>query len=189
MHEKSALNLTKELKGKAVLASDTAEKLGDIEDVIIHPLDGRVLGVILNAVDDGPRLLAARDFLIGKDAVMAVSSAAVYSAESREPFAEGVNASELVGASVVTEDGKLLGQISEVYVSVFRPVIAYRIAGSTLQRFFGGGFFLPGNAPRAYAPDGRRVIVPAEAEDSLAVESLTEALESQVDMARSQRKD
>jgi hypothetical protein len=47
-----------------------------------------------------------------------------------------------------------------------------------LQRFFGGGFYIAGNVPHAYSSDGVRMIVPDDTENSRAVESLAEAIQS-----------
>ena len=90
-------------------------------------------------------------------------------------MAEARRVSE-VGSNVVTEDGDLLGRISEIFIRVDKPQAVYRITESKIQKLFGRGFFLPGNTALSYAPDGARMIVPADTEERYAASSLAEAL-------------
>jgi sporulation protein YlmC with PRC-barrel domain len=92
-------------------------------------------------------------------------------------MAGGVRAlDEMIGSNVVTENGELLGRISEIYIRVDRPQAVYRVTESRIQKLFGGGFFLRGDATRSYARDGARMIVPADTEERYAASSLAEAL-------------
>jgi hypothetical protein len=81
----------------------------------------------------------------------------------------------MVGTNVVTEDGKLLGRVGEVHLSLETPRVTYRVAESTLQRFLGGGFYIAGDLPSAYSRDGVRMIVPPDTEERYAAESVDEA--------------
>jgi sporulation protein YlmC with PRC-barrel domain len=83
---------------------------------------------------------------------------------------------EMIGSNVVTENGELLGRISEIYIRVDKPQAVYRVTESRIQKLFGGGFFLPGDAARSYAQDGARMIVPADTERRYAASSLADAL-------------
>lgn len=172
------LNVAGDLKGRAVLKSDTGEKLGQVEDLIIHPTNGYVLGVSLRSMEGSSVALAAGDCIIGPDAVMVAAGALRPATDTGHALAGGVNSGAIVGAIVVTEDGKLLGRVSEVHVSEKFQIAIYRVVESTLQRFFGGGFFLAGNLPLAYSLDGARMIVPSDTEDKHARPSLAEAVES-----------
>jgi sporulation protein YlmC with PRC-barrel domain len=171
-----AMSVAKELKKMSVINGGTGEKLGEVEDVLIHPTEGRVLGVSLRAPDGQARAISVRDFFIGPDAVMATGDARLEPPDQSGTLADGVPARELLGTNVVSADGKLLGQVSDVFISLDQPRAAYQVANSTLQRFFGGGFYLAGDVPRAYAPDGARMIVPEDVEHRFAVSSLGEAL-------------
>jgi uncharacterized protein YrrD len=176
MAESRVMSVTKELKGMSVISNSTGEKLGEAEDVFVHPTEGLVLGLGLRGPDGRARAFTVRDFFIGPDAVMANEDARLESPEQSAELAEGVSSRELTGTNVVSADGKLLGRVSDVYISLDHPRAAYHVTHSTLQRFFGGGFYLAADVPRAYSPDGARMIVPEDAEHRLAVSSPGEAL-------------
>jgi uncharacterized protein YrrD len=171
------LNVAKDLRGMPLLAVDTGAKLGEIRDVIIQPVGGRVIGVVVRALDDGEARLRMSDIIIGPDAVMTSWESFEYAGDRAVELAGGVRAiDEMVGSNVVTEDGDLLGRISEVYIRADKPQVAYRVTESSIKKIFGKGFFLPGDAARSYAPDGARMIVPADTEERYAVSSLGAAL-------------
>jgi uncharacterized protein YrrD len=171
-----ALNVAKDLRGMALLAADTGARLGEIRDAIIQPAEGRVMGVVVRTPDGDELRLRIGDIIIGQDAVMTSWVSFEHAGDRAGEMAGGVRAlDEIIGSNVVTEDGALLGRISEVYIRADKPQTVYRVAESTMQKIFGGGFFLPGGATRSYAPDGARMIVPTDAEDRYAVSSLAEA--------------
>jgi len=181
-NESRNLNVAKELHGMTVLNAGSGEKLGEVTDALINltqgPTQGQMIGIALRTPEGEMRALATRDFFIGVDAVMAAKEARFETLGQSEALTGGVPAHELVGANIVTEDGKLLGRVSEVYISTEQPQAVYHVAESTLQRFFGGGFYIAGNVPRAYSPDGVRMIVPDDTENSRAVASLAEVIQS-----------
>lgn len=166
------------LRGMAVLVTDTGERLGQVEDVLVHPTRGVVLAVMVRGEDGELRTLGVSQCSIGVDAVMASAGRT----PTREPvdgaLQDGVLAlRDLVGSNVVTDQGKLLGRVSEVLVSSERPVVAYRVTDSALQRLAGRGMALPGCAAEAYSTDGTRMIVSARAEAEFAKASVSDALE------------
>jgi len=171
------LNVADDFKGMPLLAADTGAKLGEIRDVIIQPTEGRVMGVVVRTSDGDELRLRISDIIIGQDAVMTSWESFEIAGNYAGEMARGVRAIEqIIGSKVVTEDGNLLGRVSEVYIRVDKPQAVYRVAESTLQKFFGRGFFLPGDVARSYAPDGTRMIVPADTEERYATSSLAEAL-------------
>lgn len=175
MSKVKTLNVGSDLKGMTVLASDTGEKLGEVIDAIIHPVEGRVLGLTLRTGEGERRVISSQDFFIGVDAIMSPQGARLRTLDQTGDLAEGVEAlGGIIGTNVVTEDGKLIGRVSEVHILADRPQAIYRITESSLQRFLGGGFYLPGDVPRSYSPDGVRMIVPADTEERYAVSSLEE---------------
>jgi uncharacterized protein YrrD len=171
------LNVASQLKGMAVLRRDTGDKLGSVVDAVVDPAGGRVLGINVQSAEGEVCVLGTPDFLIGQDAVMVTRAEPVLGGETEGGLESGVSAARgLVGTNVVTDDGRLVGKVSDVYISAERPRLAYRVTGSALERFFGGGFFMGGDVPRAYSPDGARLIVPADTEDRRAARSAAEAI-------------
>jgi uncharacterized protein YrrD len=175
--EVRTLNVAKDLRGMSLLAADTGAKLGEIRDAIIQPTEGRVMGVVVRTPDNDELRLRIGDIIIGQDAIMTSWESFEHAGDRAGEMAGGVRAlDEIVGSNVVTEDGDLLGRISEVYIRVDKPQAVYRVTESRIQRLFGRGFFLPSVATRSYAPDGARIIVPADTEERYAASSLAEAL-------------
>ena len=176
MHEKRIINVDKDLKGMSVLKVDTGRKLGEVSDAVIHPLEGKILGIMIRTPEGGDRILLSTNFLIGADAIMADARAKFEEIPSNK-LERGILAlGAVVGTNLVTEEGSLIGRVNEVYVSTERPYAVYRIVESTLQKFFGGGFFIPADVVRAYAADGVRMIVPADLEDRYAASALEDAM-------------
>ena len=170
------MNVEKELKGMTVLRSDTGDKMGEVSDVIVHPVEGKVMGLIVRTDQGQERALATRDFFIGKDAVMAEAGARFIEEGAEDRLEGGVPAmGEIVGTNVVTDEGKLLGRVSEVHISLEAPRTVYRVTESTLQQFMGGGFYIAGDLPSAYSRDGVRMIVPAGTDERHAVVIIDEA--------------
>jgi uncharacterized protein YrrD len=175
--EVRTLNVAKDLRGMSLLAVDTGEKLGEIRDAILQPTEGRVMGVVARTPDGNEFRLRISDIIIGQDAVMTSWESFERAGERAGEMAGGVRAlDEMIGSNVVTEDGELLGRISEIYIRADKPQAVYRVTESRIQKLLGGGFFLPGGAPRSYAPDGARMIVPADTEERHAASSLADAL-------------
>jgi uncharacterized protein YrrD len=171
------LNVAKDLRGMSLLAVDTGEKLGEIRDAIIQPTEGRAIGVVVRTLDDDESRLRMADVIIGADAVMTSWESFEHAGDRARELAGGVRAvDEMIGSKVVTEAGDLLGRISEVFIRTDNPQTVYRVTESRIQKFFGGGFFLPGHVALSYAPDGARMIVPADTEDRYAASSLGDAL-------------
>lgn len=178
MSEIRTLNVIKELKGMPVLTA-RGEDLGQVWDVIVHPTEGNVYGIIIRTPEGRDCGLAARDFFIGASAVMAVKPAYLNEQGLTELMPDGVYAlRDLAGTKVITEDGQLIGQVSDVYIAADWPQAFYRVTDSVWQRFLGGGFFIAGDVPHAYSPDGLRMIVPADTRNRYAATSLLEIVDS-----------
>jgi uncharacterized protein YrrD len=183
MGEVRALNIEDKFKRMPVLRSDSGEKTGEVSDIIVHPIEGRVLGIVVRTKEGAHRVIATENFSIGTDAVMVSGGTPFVEEDQLRKMAEGVHAiRDILSTNVVTDDGRVIGKISEVYILLDIPRVIYRVAGSTLQRFLGRGFFIPGNLPGAYSHDGVRMIVPADTEDRYSTSSLDEAAKLLEDM-------
>ena len=176
MSENKFLNIAKDLKRRTVLISDSGERLGEVSDVIIHPTKGKMLGIEIENPDHQLGFLEAVHFTIGPDAVMAKKTIHFQESRTEENFGGGVRAlKDLIGTNVVTDQGKLIGKVSEVYTSLDGSSAVFHVAESTLQRFLGRGFYMAGDIPNAYSSDGVRLIVPSDTEDR-AGSSISEAV-------------
>jgi sporulation protein YlmC with PRC-barrel domain len=181
MNDTRTINVEKELKGMTLLATDSGNKMGEITDAIVHPIEGRVMGLIVRTSEGEERALAWPDVVIGRDAIMAREEAHFVEERIDHKLEAGVPAlGEIVGTNVVTDAGKLLGRVSEVHVSLESPRTGYRVTESKLQRFLGGGFYIAADLAAAYSRDGVRIIVPEGAEELFLVTTIDEALGAQL---------
>lgn len=107
-----------DLKGKAVVALDTAEKIGEVGGIYIRPEEKRIVGIRLRSPQFSDEMAISISSIrnIGEDAVT-IPSASLLQHPSGVAELSGVpDFDQLRGARVVTESGKLLGNISNVYL-------------------------------------------------------------------------
>lgn len=173
MKPNQPISFDSKLKGMSVLNSTTGARIGEVVDLILEPIEGRVLGIAVHTSDKEKRSLEVERIHVGDDAVMTTdpNPAALSFSGS---FEGGVLSSEIIGAKLVTEDGKLVGAIKELYLSRENMQLIYRVAESNLQQVFGGGFYISAEVPRAYAPEENRMIVPSDIEEHHARKDLKE---------------
>jgi sporulation protein YlmC with PRC-barrel domain len=110
-----------ELSGRAVIDIDAAEKVGTIEKLILDPDGRRIAGFVV--VRAGSGFPGSKDEVlidsstvhaIGPDAVTIRQSAVAGSDTSRlETLPRG---SDVIGRKVVSEDGRVLGKVSDVLI-------------------------------------------------------------------------
>src|SRR5688500_10041197 len=106
-----------DMRRMAVLNSGTGDRMGEISDIVVQPTEGRLLGIILKTSDGEESILPLASMRIGENAVMAETDAPLEVRSSSVTLEQGVAAAgRLVGANVVTDDGRLLGKINDVIV-------------------------------------------------------------------------
>ena len=66
---------------------------------------------------------------------------------------------QLIGAQIITEQGRLLGYVSEVLLRCDSKTTSYHVAVADWRRLFKLSFHLPGDAPHYYSPFGSRLLV------------------------------
>lgn len=171
MRDETKLNLSDELKGKAVLASGTSRRLGEVTDAVVHPTEGRLLGLAVLTPAGKEHILDADEFLIGRDGVLAADDD-IFGARGALVPREGAFAlREIVGASVVTDGGQLVGRVSEVRVPLRGGSVEYEVAQTGVQRLLGGGLRLSAAAPHSFSRAGSRLIVSAGEMEHVSPES------------------
>jgi sporulation protein YlmC with PRC-barrel domain len=167
----------KRLRGMVALDADTARKWGCVTDIVINPVKGTVMAPLFQTSAGDEYALAPEDFHIHNEAnaVIAFGSPVTEQAELTRLLGSGARAEgELVGSDVVTNDGCLLGRVTEVFLQQEPMRAIYHITSSLWQRLFGGGLYLAGNAPFAFSHVGSRLIAPDDAQQQHAFRSLTE---------------
>lgn len=178
MDQVKTLNVASQLKGMPVLILDLGLMLGQVEDAIVDPVEGMVLGLVLLTPGGQERWLAADDVLVfgTLGVVLMTEDAWLDTCRIQASLQGGIRVcGNLLGVEVVTNQGKLLGRVLEVYATEDELRTVYRVAPSRLQLLFGGGFFMAGNLPCSWLEKGRRLIVTAETIERQTFSSLEEA--------------
>src|SRR5687767_10288619 len=106
-----------ELIGRAVLSLGSANKLGQVHDLIVHPTSGEMVGLSVQISEQSHFLVSKSEIhSIGFDAVMVQSDQSLVPPDQSRLKAFPCAKNGLIGVKVITEDGKLLGEIANVYI-------------------------------------------------------------------------
>ncbi|HUR97740.1 MAG TPA: hypothetical protein VMZ26_06670 [Pyrinomonadaceae bacterium] len=149
------------LTAMTVLSLATGNKIGQILDLFIDPINGVLLGVTALLADGRVAgIMQDEIYNFGKDAVMVRSDESIVPLESGA-LAGGRQASKLVGTKIITESGDVLGHITNIFVTLKPPPhILYEARQSILDKLLGREFFLPASVGYALSDDGARLVVP-----------------------------
>lgn len=149
------------LTGMTVLSLASGNKLGEIRDLFIDPINGVLIGVTLSTPDGNVGELAYSEiYSFGRDALMVKEDQSVTQVgPDRET--PGQPASKLIGTKIITESGDVLGQINNIYVTLKPPpLILYEARNSILDKLLGREFFIPASVGYALSDDASRLVVP-----------------------------
>jgi uncharacterized protein YrrD len=149
------------LIGRAVVSRSTANKLGQVHDLIIGPSKGDLVGLSIRLPDENLRLVDYRDiYSFGQDAVMINSDNSAVSVQDSSLKALPLAKNNLTGVNVVTESGNLLGQIANVYTYLAQTLLLiYEVRSSILDKLLGHALFFPATQGRAMSEDFARIVV------------------------------
>ncbi len=152
------------LIGMTILSRATGNMLGKVDDLIVDPVKGTLVGLMVQAPDGSSRVLDYHEISsFGQDAVMAHSDSSVVLPEEGQSVGQPRAKSDLVEAKIITEGGKLLGQVANVFIHLAPPPLAiYEVRESVLDKLLGRGLFILASLGRALSDDAERIIVPNE---------------------------
>jgi uncharacterized protein YrrD len=147
--------------GRTVLSRATANKLGQMHDLIIEPVKGLLAGIAVSMVDGSLRYVEASEiYSIGPDAVMVNNDRSAIPPESSPVKALPLAMNKLAGVEVITEGGKVLGHIANVFIHLTEePVIIYEVRSSILDKLLGRSLFFPASQAHAFSADDARLVV------------------------------
>ena len=150
------------LIGRIVLSRATANKLGPIRDLVVEPSKGELAGLLVQMPDESLRLIDYSEiYSFGPDAVMINSDEAAIPAPDSPlkglPLARG----NLLGVKVITEGGKLLGNIANLYIHLAETsLLVYEVRSSLLDKLLGHALYFPASVGCALSEDAARIVVP-----------------------------
>ena len=147
------------------------DDVAEVRDVVYDSERGALLGFTLNkrAWFGGQLAELLPDdsvYAIGRDVVMIETSAALVQAnEAPDPVAHAAPQRNVVGASVLTESGTNLGEVTDVILALGRKVraVGYEVTGGGTERSAKAAntaWYIP--LPEQIAISGDALIVPDE---------------------------
>jgi uncharacterized protein YrrD len=162
------------LIGRPVLSRATANRLGQTHDLLLDPARGVLAGLSVQLPDATLRLVDYGEiYSFGPDAVMINSDASAVPVQESPLKVLPLAKLNLTGANVLTEGGRLLGQIASVYIRLAESLLLiYEVRASLLDKLLGHALFFPATQGRAVSADFKRIVVaedtPETADHSLA---------------------
>ncbi|MCA1557501.1 MAG: PRC-barrel domain-containing protein [Acidobacteria bacterium] len=155
------------LIGRAVLSRASANKLGQVHDLIIEPVNGSLAGVAVNMADGKLHYAEASEiYSIGPDAIMVNSDRSAIPSEGSPVKGSPLAMNKLVGVEVMTEGGKVLGQVANIFMHLAEePVLIYEVRSSILDKLLGRSLFFPASQGHAYSAADTRLVVKDDTEE------------------------
>lgn len=149
------------LAGMTVLSLSTGNKLGQILDLLIDPINGVPLGITVSLLDHRVAGIAHDEiYSFGRDAVMARTDQSITPLDTAF-WNNGQPAGRLIGTKIITENGDVLGRITNVFVTLKPPPrILYEGRHSFLDKLLGREFYVPASVGHALSDDAARLVVP-----------------------------
>jgi uncharacterized protein YrrD len=138
-----------------------------VHDLIVDPTQGDMVGLSVRTFDESHFLVNKEEIhSIGPDAVMVRADESLVSPDRSQVKKFPLAKNNLIGVKVITEDGKLLGQIANVYVHLeeVNSLFIYEVRSSILDKLLGHGLYFPASSACAFADDATRLVVSNETE-------------------------
>jgi uncharacterized protein YrrD len=105
-------------------------------------------------------------YSFGPDAVMINSDEAAMPAKDSPLNTLPLAKHQLIGANVITEGGKVLGQIVGVYIHLAETsMLIYEVRSSLLDKLLGHTLYFPASQGRALSEDAARLVVADDTEE------------------------
>jgi uncharacterized protein YrrD len=155
------------LIGRPIVSLETANKLGQVSDLLVHPLAGRLAGFSVQRLDESYALVSMPDVHdIGPDAIIVDRDDSLALTDD-SPVKTLPKAKEnLIGVKVITEHGQLLGNISNLYICFDKnPAFIYEVRSSLFDTLLGRAFYFAASLGCAFSDDQTALVVTGGPED------------------------
>jgi uncharacterized protein YrrD len=161
----------REVGGRPVVTLEGAEAVAEVKDVVFSHATARVVGFTLNKRGflGSPMkglLPWSRIAALGRDAVMIVSPSALGVGDEAMAQAAEAGDRDVIGATVMTDQGAALGEVTDVIVEVADEarVVGFEVHGPAVERGRAQATLLI-PVDDTLAVTGETLMVPAAAED------------------------
>jgi uncharacterized protein YrrD len=147
--------------GMPVLSRATGNKLGEVYDLYIDPMQGVLMGITIKAPNGKLGGIDYRNvYSFGRDAVMINDENHVTVLTDEWVAQHPHGKKHLIGTNVMTEAGNHLGEIGNIYVRLTQPpMVIYEMRGSMWDSLLGRGMFIYAANAGALSSNAERMIV------------------------------
>lgn len=144
-----------------VMEFQTREFVGKVADLIVVPTRGVSVGIIIKPNKKSEYSLSWNNIFLQGDTVFVHGE---YSEPEYFPPTSGIikASGELFGASIVTEEGKLIGHVRDVIFEPETMNLIYKFSAPGWRSVLRNEYFLAGNFPYAYSLFRNRLFVPSD---------------------------
>jgi uncharacterized protein YrrD len=155
------------LIGRAIVSLETANKLGQVSDLLADPLTGQLAGFSVQRLDESYALMSMIDVHdIGPDAIVVERDGSLVPSDESPVKTLPRAKDNLIGVKVITEHGQLLGNISNLYLCFDKtPAFIYEVRSSLLDKLLGRAFYFAASLGCAFSDDGTALVVTGGPED------------------------
>ncbi len=152
--------------GRPVVSVETADTLGDVDDLIVDTIAGELAGFSVQRPDNSHALASIIDVHdIGPDAIMVERDVSLVLAQASPLNNLPKAKANLVGASVITEHGQSMGKIADLFLSFAPPfVFIYEVRSSIFDKLLGHAFYFAASLGCAFSTDGTALVVNGDTE-------------------------
>lgn len=163
------------LIGMTVLSRTTGNRLGEVSDLYIDPIEGLLKGLTIRTENGKLGGIDYKDiYNFGQDAVMAEHDDAVVPINDEWIEGHPHAKKHLLGVKIVTESGNLLGNVGDIFVSLAAPPsVIYEVRDSVFDKLLGRSFYILAASGKALSNNAERIVVPDDA-SARASKSLSE---------------
>ena len=135
------MRTTKDLAGLAIIDIKDGKKLGSVADVVVSPVDGRLLGFTIKSgglLNQRESVVEVDDVRsIGADAITVEGEDLVHDVRSASQSFQDARGGDrtLIGHKVVTQGGSVVGQVADLVISEEeRRVTGLILGGGVFER-------------------------------------------------------
>jgi uncharacterized protein YrrD len=147
--------------GRGIVSLETANKLGEVADLLADPLSGELAGLSVQRLDESFALVSIVDVHdIGPDAIIVERDESLVPSDE-SPVKTLPKAKEnLIGVKVITEHGQLLGNISNLFLCLDKtPSFIYEVRSSLFDKLLGRAFYFAASLGCAFSDDRTALVV------------------------------
>jgi uncharacterized protein YrrD len=170
VHWRSQLNNVQNIEkliGRPIVSLESANKLGQVSDLLADPLTGQLGGFSVQRLDESHALVSMLDVHdIGPDAIIVERDDSLVAADDSPLKTLPKAKDNLIGVKVITEHGQLLGNISSLYLCLDKkPAFVYEVRSSLLDKLLGRAFYFAASLGCAFSDDRTALVVTGGPED------------------------